>query len=70
MYSIQKPTPEQVGLPAGGGKRRVAGLRREELAVLARFSTDCVGLDKGRINGVSAEVLDAVGRAVHRARRS
>jgi hypothetical protein len=28
-------TPDQVGLPAGGGRRRVPGLRREEVAVLA-----------------------------------
>ena len=35
-----KVTPEQVGLPAGGGKRRVPGLRREEVAVLAGVSTD------------------------------
>jgi len=28
-------TPEQAGLPAYGGNRRVAGLRREEVAMLA-----------------------------------
>jgi hypothetical protein len=33
-------TPEQVGLPAGGGRRRVPGLRRKEVAVLAGVSTD------------------------------
>ncbi len=33
-----KLTPEQVGLPAGGGRRRVPGLRREEVAVLAGVS--------------------------------
>jgi hypothetical protein len=35
-----KITPEQVGLPSGGGARRVPGLRREEVAVLAGVSTD------------------------------
>ena len=60
-----KVTPEQVGLPAGGGKRRVPGLRREEVAVLAGVSTDWyIRLEKGHINGVSAEVLDAVARAL------
>jgi transcriptional regulator with XRE-family HTH domain len=60
-----KVTPEQVGLPAGGGKRRVPGLRREEVAVLAGVSTDWyVRLEKGHINGVSTDVLDAVARAL------
>jgi transcriptional regulator with XRE-family HTH domain len=58
-------TPEQVGLPSGGGKRRVPGLRREEVAVLAGVSTDWyVRLEKGHISGVSADVLDAVARAL------
>lgn len=58
-------TPEQVGLPAGGGRRRVAGLRREEVAVLAGVSTDWyTRLEKGHINGVSDDVLDAVARAL------
>ncbi len=60
-----KVMPEQVGLPAGGGKRRVPGLRREEVAVLAGVSTDWyIKLEKGHINGVSADVLDAVARAL------
>lgn len=33
-------TPEQVGLPSAGGRRRVPGLRREEVAVLADVSTE------------------------------
>ena len=33
-------TPEQAGLLPGAGRRRVAGLRREEVAVLAGVSTD------------------------------
>jgi transcriptional regulator with XRE-family HTH domain len=60
-----KVTPEQVGLPAGGGTRRVPGLRREEVAVLAGVSTDWyIRLEKGHINGVSVDVLDAVARAL------
>ena len=35
-----KITPEQAGLPAYGGNRRVAGLRREEVALLAGVSID------------------------------
>jgi transcriptional regulator with XRE-family HTH domain len=61
-----KITPEQVGLPAGTGIRRVPGLRREEVAVLAGVSTDWyVRLEKGHIDGVSDDVLDAVARALH-----
>lgn len=33
-------TPEQAGLPAYGGNRRVKGLRREEVAMLAGVSVD------------------------------
>ena len=58
-------TPEQVGLPAGGGRRRVPGLRREEVAVLAGVSTEWyTRLEKGHINGVSDDVLGAVARAL------
>lgn len=57
--------PEQVGLPAGGTKRRVPGLRREEVAVLAGVSTDWyTRLEKGHIRGVSDDVLSAVARAL------
>jgi transcriptional regulator with XRE-family HTH domain len=60
-----KITPAQVGLPAGGGRRRVPGLRREEVAVLAGVSTDWyIRLEKGHIAGVSVDVLDAVARAL------
>src|SRR5213075_2704993 len=60
-----KITPEQVGLPPGG-RRRVPGLRREEGAVLAGVSTEWyTRLEKGHITGVSADVLDAVSRALH-----
>jgi transcriptional regulator with XRE-family HTH domain len=60
-----KLTPEQAGLPRGGGRRRVPGLRREEVAVLAGVSTDWyIRLEKGHIAGVSDDVLDAVARAL------
>lgn len=59
-----KLTPAQVGLPTSG-RRRVPGLRREEVAVLAGVSTDWyVRLEKGHISGVSDDVLDAVARAL------
>ncbi len=57
-------TPEQVGLPTSG-RRRVPGLRREEVAVLAGVSTDWyTRLEKGHISGVSESVLEAVARAL------
>jgi transcriptional regulator with XRE-family HTH domain len=60
-----KITPEQAGLQRGGGQRRVPGLRREEVAVLAGVSTEWyVRLEKGHISGVSDEVLGAVARAL------
>jgi transcriptional regulator with XRE-family HTH domain len=58
-------TPEQAGLLPGGGRRRVPGLRREEVAVLAGVSTDWyTRLEKGHITGVSEDVLNAVARAL------
>ncbi|WP_203979561.1 helix-turn-helix transcriptional regulator [Planotetraspora silvatica] len=56
--------PADVGLP-GGGDRRVAGLRREEVAVLAGVSIDYYArLEQGRERNPSAQVLDAIGRAL------
>ncbi|TYP90451.1 helix-turn-helix transcriptional regulator [Blastococcus xanthinilyticus] len=58
-------TPAQAGLLPGGGRRRVPGLRREEVAVLAGVSTDWyTRLEKGHIAGVSEDVLAAVARAL------
>ncbi|MGH3468326.1 MAG: helix-turn-helix transcriptional regulator [Thermocrispum sp.] len=58
-------TPERAGLPAYPGKRRVPGLRREELAVLAGVSVDyLVRLERGKLTGVSEEVLEALSRAL------
>ncbi|WP_235029828.1 helix-turn-helix transcriptional regulator [Nonomuraea solani] len=59
-----KITPERAGLPAGG-RRRVPGLRREEVAVLAGVSTEWyTRLEKGHVSGVSDDVLEAVARAL------
>lgn len=59
-----KLTPDQVGLPTAG-RRRVPGLRREEVAVLAGVSPDWYNrLEKGHISGVSDDVLDAVACAL------
>ncbi|GAA1970598.1 helix-turn-helix transcriptional regulator [Kitasatospora viridis] len=56
--------PEEVGLPAYG-RRRVPGLRREEVAMLAGVSVDYyVRLEQGRGAGVSEAVLDAVARVL------
>jgi len=57
--------PESVGLSVGTAKRRVAGLRREEVAVLAGISTDYyLRLEQGRDRHPSAQVLDALARAL------
>jgi transcriptional regulator with XRE-family HTH domain len=59
-------TPEQAGLPAYGGNRRVAGLRREEVALLAGVSIDYyVRLERGRAPGASESVLEGIARALH-----
>ena len=58
-------TPEQAGLPTFGDKRRVAGLRREEVALLAGVSADYyTRLERGNLSGVSEQVLEALARAL------
>lgn len=58
-------SPEQAGLPAFGGNRRVPGLRREEVALLAGVSVDYyTRLERGDLSGVSDGVLDALARAL------
>ena len=58
-------TPEQAGLPTFGGTRRVPGLRREEVALLAGVSADYyTRLERGRARGVSESVLEALARAL------
>ena len=60
-----KVTPEQAGLPTFGGKRRVTGLRREEVALLAGVSADYyTRLERGNLAGVSEQVLDSLARAL------
>jgi len=60
-----KITPEQAGLPAYGANRRVAGLRREEVALLAGVSVDYyTRLERGNARGASDTVLDALARAL------
>jgi len=57
-------SPADVGLP-GGDRRRVAGLRREEVSVLAGISTEYyVRLEQGREHNPSDEVLAGIGRAL------
>jgi len=57
-------TPDQAGI-IGGGRRRVVGLRREELAMLAGMSSDYYAkMERGHLAGVSEDVLDALARAL------
>lgn len=57
-------SPELVGLDAGV-RRRVPGLRREELAQLAHVSIDyVVRLEQGRIGRPSSDIVDALARAL------
>ncbi|MEU4087622.1 helix-turn-helix domain-containing protein [Streptomyces aureus] len=57
--------PEDVGMPDFGRHRRVPGLRREELAQLAGVSVAYyTRLEQGHGRNVSAEVLDAIARAL------
>jgi transcriptional regulator with XRE-family HTH domain len=59
-----KITPHQAGLPSYG-KRRVPGLRREEVASLAGVSADYYRrLERGQVSGVSELVLEALARAL------
>jgi transcriptional regulator with XRE-family HTH domain len=58
-------SPAQAGLPAYGGNRRVKGLRREEVAMLAGVSVDYyVRMERGNLSGASENVLDALASAL------
>src|SRR6266550_1287423 len=58
-------THDQAGLHAYGGRRRVSGLRREEVAMLAGISVEYyTQLERGSVRGVSEDVLDAISRAL------
>ena len=60
-----KLTPAQVGLPDFGGRRRVPGLRREEVALVAGMSAEYYKrLERGNATGVSEAVIDGVSRAL------
>jgi transcription regulator MmyB-like protein len=59
----ERLTPNQTGRPAYGGNRRVKGLRREEVSLLAGVSIDYyVRMERGNLTGVTTsvqQVLDA-----------
>jgi MmyB-like transcription regulator ligand binding domain/Helix-turn-helix domain len=59
-------TPKDAGLPNyGGGRRRVSGLRREEVALLAGISVEYyTRLERGDASGASESVLEGVSRAL------
>ena len=64
MSRRAKLTPDAAGLPAGPN-RRVAGLRRTEVAAIAGVSVEYYAkLERGTIAGASASVLDAISRAL------
>jgi transcriptional regulator with XRE-family HTH domain len=57
--------PEELGLVAVAGRRRVPGLRREELAQAAALSVDYyVRLEQGRLRNPSESVVDAIATAL------
>ncbi len=58
-------TPDRAGIPMYGARRRVKGLRREEVAMLSGMSTDYyTRLERGNLAGVSDSVLDALARSL------
>ncbi|MEB3963252.1 helix-turn-helix transcriptional regulator [Streptomyces kunmingensis] len=58
-------TPAQAGLPYVGGDRRVEGLRREEVAILAGLSVEYyTRMERGQLGGASESVLDAIALAL------
>ena len=58
-------TPDQAGLPVYGANRRVTGLRREEVALLAGISVEYyTRLERGSVGSVSDSVLDGVVHAL------
>jgi transcriptional regulator with XRE-family HTH domain len=64
MTRRARVTPDAAGIAAGPG-RRVAGLRRGEVAILAGVSVEYYAkLERGAIAGASASVLDAIARAL------
>ncbi|MCA1188496.1 helix-turn-helix transcriptional regulator [Saccharopolyspora sp. 6T] len=66
MSRRSRVTPQMAGLPfAGGGDRRVPGLRREEVAMLAGVSVEYyTRMERGSLGGASESVLEAVVRVL------
>ena len=65
MCCAPSSTPDDVGVHDLSGRRRVAGLRRAEVALRAGVSTDYyVRLEQGRDQHPSPQVLDALARAL------
>lgn len=61
----ERISPQDTGLPAYGTTRRVKGLRREEVALLAGISVEYyTRLERGNASGASEDVLDGVARAL------
>ena len=60
-----KLTPDRAGLPVYGANRRVTGLRREEVAILAGISVEYyTRLERGNVGAVSDAVLDGIAHAL------
>ncbi|MGZ4596713.1 MAG: helix-turn-helix transcriptional regulator [Actinomycetes bacterium] len=58
-------TPQQAGLPSYGSHRRVPGLRREEVSMLAGLSVDYyTRLERGNLSGASESVLESLAQAL------
>jgi transcriptional regulator with XRE-family HTH domain len=58
-------TPQQAGLPSFGDNRRVPGLRRSEVAMLAGVSVEYyTRLERGNLSGVSEPVLESLAKAL------
>jgi transcriptional regulator with XRE-family HTH domain len=65
MSRRSRITPAQAGLPAYCGTRRVPGLKREEVAMLAGVSTEYYArLERGNLRGVSDSVLESLARTL------
>ncbi|MEN9715360.1 MAG: hypothetical protein RJA35_827 [Actinomycetota bacterium] len=59
-------SPESVGLPSYSPNRRVAGLRREEVAMLAGVSVDYyTRIERGQLKGVSESVVAGLARVLN-----
>jgi transcriptional regulator with XRE-family HTH domain len=59
-------SPQDAGFSAPTRRRRVPGLRREEVALLAGISVEYyVQIERGNVRGVSEDVLESIARALH-----